>query len=63
MLTEVRYDDYVLHPADQPGGLVGETWITLPIVIDPRAKNDPELINIFMMLTGAWSDGSPAPLS
>ena len=23
----------------------------------------PEPINIFMMLTGAWSDGSPAPLS
>ncbi len=34
-----------------------------PIVIDPRGKNDPESINIFMMLTGAWSDGSPAPLS
>jgi hypothetical protein len=34
-----------------------------PIVIDPRGKNDPEPINIFMMLTGAWSDGSPAPLS
>ena len=34
-----------------------------PIVIDPRAKNDPEPINTFMMLTGAWSDGSPAPLS
>lgn len=34
-----------------------------PIVIDPRAKNDPEPINTFMMLTGAWSDGSPAPLN
>jgi hypothetical protein len=34
-----------------------------PIVIDPRAKSDPEPINTFMMLTGAWSDGSPAPLS
>jgi hypothetical protein len=34
-----------------------------PIVIDPRAKNDPEPINTFMMPTGAWSDGSPAPLS
>ena len=34
-----------------------------PIVIDPRAKNDPEPINTFMMLTGTWSDGSPAPLS
>ena len=33
-----------------------------PIVIDPRAKNDPEPINTFMMLTGAWSDGSLAPL-
>ena len=34
-----------------------------PIVVDPRAKNDPEPINVFMMLTGTWSDGSPAPLS
>ncbi|HEY6766892.1 MAG TPA: hypothetical protein VI386_19195, partial [Candidatus Sulfotelmatobacter sp.] len=34
-----------------------------PIVIDPRGKNDPEPINTFMLLTGAWSDGSPAPLS
>jgi hypothetical protein len=34
-----------------------------PIVIDPRGKNDQEPINTFMMLTGAWSDGSPAPLS
>jgi hypothetical protein len=34
-----------------------------PIVIDPRAKSDPEPINTFMMLTGAWSDGTPAPLN
>lgn len=33
-----------------------------PIVIDPRAKNDPEPIDTFMMLTGMWSDGTPAPL-
>ena len=34
-----------------------------PIVIDPRQKNDPEPIDVFMMLTGMWSDGSPAPLN
>jgi hypothetical protein len=34
-----------------------------PIVIDTRAKGDPEPIDTFMMLTGTWSDGTPAPLS
>ncbi len=47
-----------INPADW-----GANMDNSPIVIDPRGKNDPELINTFMMLTGAWSDGSPAPLS
>jgi hypothetical protein len=47
-----------INPADW-----GANMDNSPIVIDPRGKNDPEPINIFMMLTGAWSDGSPAPLS
>ncbi len=47
-----------INPADW-----GANMDKSPIVIDPRGKNDPEPINIFMMLTGAWSDGSPAPLS
>ena len=47
-----------INPADW-----GANMDNSPIVIDPRAKNDPEPISIFMMLTGAWSDGSPAPLS
>jgi hypothetical protein len=34
-----------------------------PIVVDPRAKSDPEPIDTFMMLTGTWSDGSSAPLN
>ena len=46
-----------INPADW-----GANMDKSPIVIDPRAKNDPEPINTFMMLTGAWSDGSPAPL-
>lgn len=47
-----------INPADW-----GANMHNSPIVIDPRGKNDPEPINTFMMLTGAWSDGSPAPLS
>jgi hypothetical protein len=47
-----------INPADWGANLDNS-----PIVIDPRGKNDPEPINTFMMLTGAWSDGSPAPLS
>ncbi|HXR16579.1 MAG TPA: hypothetical protein VN777_10315 [Terriglobales bacterium] len=34
-----------------------------PVVIDPRHKADPEPNNVFMVLTGAWSDGTSAPLN
>jgi hypothetical protein len=34
-----------------------------PVVIDPRRKGDPEPINVYMVLTGAWSDGTPAPVN
>jgi len=34
-----------------------------PVVIDPRHQGDPEPINVFMVLTGSWSDGTPAPLN
>jgi hypothetical protein len=47
-----------INPADW-----GANLDKSPIVIDPRAKHDPEPIDTFMMLTGAWSDGTPAPLS
>lgn len=47
-----------INPADW-----GANMDNSPIVIDPRAKNDPEPINTFMMLTGTWSDGSSAPLN
>lgn len=33
-----------------------------PVFIDPRHNNDPEPVNVFMMMTGMWSDGTPAPL-
>ncbi len=47
-----------INPADW-----GANMDKSPIVIDPRAKGDPEPIDTFMMLTGTWSDGTPAPLS
>jgi len=47
-----------ISPADW-----GANMDNSPIMIDPRAKGDPEPFNVFMMLTGSWSDGSPAPLS
>ncbi|HTZ98669.1 MAG TPA: hypothetical protein VMB18_19870 [Terriglobales bacterium] len=33
-----------------------------PIFIDPRHNSDPEPINVFMMMTGTWSDGTATPL-
>lgn len=48
----------LINPADW-----GANMDKSPVVIDPRHKGDPEPINVFMMLTGMWSDGSPAPLN
>src|ERR1700732_3412394 len=57
-LAHMMFYTSQINPADW-----GANVDNSPIVIDPRGKNDPEPINTFMMLTGAWSDGSPAPLS
>jgi hypothetical protein len=46
-----------INPADW-----GANMDNSPILVDPRQKGDPEPINVFMILTGSWSDGSPAPL-
>ncbi len=47
-----------INPADW-----GANMENSPIVVDPRAKSDPEPFNIFIMFAGSWSDGSPAPLN
>jgi hypothetical protein len=41
------------------------TWITLPFLSTSRQTGDPKPINIFMILTGSWSDGfaCSAPLN
>jgi hypothetical protein len=57
-LAHMMFYTSQINPADW-----GANMDNSPIVIDPRGKDDPEPINIFMTLTGAWSDGSPAPLS
>jgi hypothetical protein len=33
-----------------------------PVSFDPARKNDPEPFDLYAILTGAWSDGTPAPL-
>lgn len=33
-----------------------------PVVMDPAREGDPERIDVYMVLTGMWSDGTPAPL-
>lgn len=33
-----------------------------PIYLNPQFQGAPEPIDVFMVLTGMWSDGSPAPL-
>jgi len=34
-----------------------------PVYLNPQFEGQPEPIDVFMVLTGAWSDGTPAPLS
>jgi hypothetical protein len=34
-----------------------------PVYLLPNFKGQPEPINVFIVLTGMWSDGTPAPLS
>jgi hypothetical protein len=33
-----------------------------PVSFDPARKNDPEPFDLYAILTGMWSDGTPAPL-
>lgn len=33
-----------------------------PIILNPQFRGAPEPIDVFMVLTGTWSDGTPAPL-
>jgi len=34
-----------------------------PVYLNPQFKGNPEPIEVFMVLTGAWSDGTPAPVN
>jgi hypothetical protein len=33
-----------------------------PILLNPQFNGHPEPVEVYMVLTGAWSDGTPAPL-
>jgi hypothetical protein len=33
-----------------------------PVVLNPQFHGDPEPINVFMVPTSTWSDGTPAPM-
>lgn len=33
-----------------------------PVYLNPMFKGAPEPIDVYMVLTGMWSDGTPAPL-
>jgi hypothetical protein len=34
-----------------------------PILLNPQFNGSPEPVEVYMVLTGAWSDGTPAPLT
>lgn len=43
-------------------GVWGANLPKSPIYLNPQFDGAPEPIDVFMVLTGKWSDGSPAPL-
>jgi hypothetical protein len=34
-----------------------------PVILNPQFNGSPEPVEVYMVLTGAWSDGTPAPLN
>lgn len=34
-----------------------------PVILNPQFNGDPEPVEVYMVLTGVWSDGTPAPLN
>jgi hypothetical protein len=34
-----------------------------PILLNPQFNGFPEPVEVYMVCTGAWSDGTPAPVS
>jgi hypothetical protein len=34
-----------------------------PVMLNPQFQGDPEPIDVFMVPTGAWSDGTKSPMS
>ena len=47
---------YTLHGADWGADLPKS-----PVHLNPQFKDNPEPIDVFMVFTGMWSDGTPAP--
>jgi hypothetical protein len=33
-----------------------------PVMLNPQFRGNPEPIDVFMVPTGSWSDGTPAPV-
>jgi hypothetical protein len=46
---------------DSSNGL-SEPFPGSPLLLAPSYKGNPEPIDMFLMGTGAWSDGTPAPM-
>jgi hypothetical protein len=41
---------------------VSEPFPGSPLLLAPSYKGNPEPIDMFLMGTGVWSDGTPAPM-
>jgi hypothetical protein len=41
---------------------LSETFPGSPLLLAPSFKGDPEPIDVFLMETGIWSDGTVAPM-
>ena len=58
----------MLGPAEWGANVVTSTvevqtlYPNSPVMLNPQFNGKPEPINVFMISTGKWSDGSPAPV-
>jgi len=52
----------MFYTALADGAVWGANLPKSPVILNPQFNGAPEPIDVFMVLTGTWSDGTPAPL-
>ena len=66
-LTDAGQHHWVAHLMFYTPLMDGAAWGAdlphSPVMLNPQFHGDPEPIDVFMVPTGMWSDGTPAPIN